>query len=110
MSEKLLEVDPPDNTGSDVLRRYRYQAHIAFPFCLRCCTEQQITSVFVEHFEDVLVQFTDSWHMMQIKTKNPDRGPWKLKETLGKSGGIKGLARTYKVVKNHNELRIMWCR
>lgn len=100
MSEDLLDISPPDNTGSDVLRRYKYQAHVAFPFCLRCCTGQQVVSVFVEHFEDVLVQFVDTWHMMQIKTKNPDIGPWKLSDALGKSGGIRGLARTYKEVKD----------
>lgn len=102
MSDDLLQLTPPDNTGSDVLQRYRYQAHIAFPFCLHCCTGKKIVSIFVEHFEDVLIQYADSWHMMQIKTRNPDRGPWKFSDVIGKSGGIRGLSRTYKVAKGFN--------
>jgi hypothetical protein len=100
MSEELLGRIPPDDTGSDVLKRYRYQAHVAFPFCLQCCLGDGIISVLMEHFEDVIIQYVDRWHFMQIKTRNPELDRWRLSDTLRTSGGLRSLARTYQVVKD----------
>ena len=102
MTGDLLAIVPPNNTGSDVLTRYHFQAHLAFPYCLDCYSGENIQSVFFEHFEDILIQYSDSWHMMQVKTKDRQLGEWRLSETLGKSGGIRSLFRTYNAVKHYN--------
>jgi len=86
---------PPDDTGTDTLKRYRYQAKVAFPFCLDCATERNVVSIIVEHFEDLVIEYEDYWCFAQIKTRDPGRGPWKLTDVLGSSGGLKSLARTF---------------
>ena len=47
------DLTPPDDSGTDAFTRFRYQAHVAFRFCLRCYFDQGVTAVVAEHFEDV---------------------------------------------------------
>jgi hypothetical protein len=95
----LLDISPPNNTGTDTLRRYRYQAQIAFPFCLSCVTRGPVLSVILEHFEDFVVQYQDYWHFIQVKTRNPELGPWRLTNVLASGGGLDSLSRTFKSVR-----------
>jgi hypothetical protein len=53
----------------------------------------------MEHFEDVLIQYRDYWHLIQIKTRDPELGPWKLSDAIGESGGIKSLYRTFEALR-----------
>lgn len=99
-------VTPPDDTGSDTLRRYRYQAEIAFLFCLQCVCTDLVKSVIVEHFEDLVVEYQDHWYFIQIKTRDAETGPWKLSHTLGRSGGLRSLWRTYNALSNALESTI----
>lgn len=92
-----LDFSPPNDTGTDTLQRYVYQAEIIAPFCLKCALETEIESVITEHFEDVLIEYKDRWEFIQIKTRNQELGPWKTKDALG---GIKSLWRSYQAVKN----------
>lgn len=91
MNSPLNQV-PPDDTGTDTLERFRYQAQLAVPFCLSCARREKIRSVILEHFEDIVVEYDDYWHFIQVKTRNTDRGPWKLTDAMD---GLKSLYRAF---------------
>ena len=98
MVEHLLSSTvPPDDSGTDTFRRYRYQAHVAFQFCLDCISEGNVLSVIMEHFEDIVIEYKEFWYFVQIKTRDPNQGPWRLSHGLGNNGGLKSLYRTYLV-------------
>ncbi|MFC1614465.1 dsDNA nuclease domain-containing protein [Gemmatimonadota bacterium] len=100
---KLPLIDPPDDTGSDTFQRYRYQARVAVPYCLACILDQGVLAVYSEHIEDIVIQYDNSkWTFIQVKTRNPSRGPWKLTDILKPSGGIESLLRSYKAVQNYS--------
>jgi len=88
----LLNQTPPDDTGTDTLKRFRYQAQIALPFCLACARKEKVRSIIMEHFEDIVVEYDDYWHFIQVKTRNADRGPWKLADAID---GLKSLYRAF---------------
>ena len=100
MDEGPLGVTPPDDSGSDTFRRYRYQAEVAFPFCLDCALIGDVVSVTLEHLEDLAVEFADgSWRLVQVKTRDPGQAPWTLKSLLGSDGAaFKSLLRTHRAL------------
>ncbi len=86
----------PDDHGRDAFERFRYQAHVAFPFCLAAASDAGgIEAVACEHFEDVAALDAKGWRLMQIKTRNPDLGTWTLTDLLGDGGALRGLHRTF---------------
>lgn len=87
-----LNQEPPDDTGTDTLKRFRYQAQLALPFCLACARKEKVRSIIMEHFEDIVVEYDDYWHFIQVKTRNEDRGQWKLADAID---GLKSLYRTF---------------
>jgi Cap4 dsDNA endonuclease len=87
-----LDLTPPDDTGTDTLKRFRYQAQLALPFCLACARKEKVRSVIMEHFEDIVVEYDDYWHFIQVKTRNADRGQWKLTDAMD---GLKSLYRAF---------------
>ena len=87
-----LNQEPPDDTGTDTLKRFRYQAQLALPFCLACARKEKVRSIIMEHFEDIVVEYNDYWHFIQVKTRNEDRGQWKLADAID---GLKSLYRTF---------------
>lgn len=89
----LLDAQPPDDTGTDTLKRFRYQAQLAFPFCLDCALGGSVRSVIMEHFEDIVVEYPDHWRFIQVKSRNDSRGPWRLTDAMD---GLKSLHRAYK--------------
>jgi hypothetical protein len=92
MHSSPLNLPPPDDTGTDTLIRFRYQAQLALPFCLACARKEKVRSVIMEHFEDIVVEYDDYWHFIQVKTRNPDRGQWKLTDAID---GLKSLYRAF---------------
>jgi Cap4 dsDNA endonuclease len=90
--KNLLNQTPPDDTGTDTLKRFRYQAQLALPFCLACARKEKVRSIIMEHFEDIVVEYDDYWHFIQVKTRNEDRGQWKLTDAID---GLKSLYRTF---------------
>jgi hypothetical protein len=101
------DILPPDDTGADTFRRFRFQAEVAFPYCLNCALDGNIKSVIMEHFEDLVIEDSAFWRFQQIKTRNLDRGPWKLTDILSEhGGGIHALFRTYQVIKDHANIRL----
>lgn len=87
-----LNQTPPDDTGTDTLKRFRYQAQIALPFCLACARKEKVCSIIMEHFEDIVVEYDDYWHFIQVKTRNAERGQWKLPDAID---GLKSLYRAF---------------
>src|SRR5215813_11649551 len=87
-----LNTAPPNDTGTDTLKRYRYQGQLAVPFCLECALGGSIRSVIMEHYEDIVIEYIDHWRFIQVKTRDTRYGPWKLSDALD---GLKSLHRTY---------------
>jgi len=73
---------PSDDTGTDTLKRFRYQAQLALPFCLACARKEKIISVVMEHFEDIVLEYEDYWQFIQVKSRNSDQGDWNFSQTL----------------------------
>lgn len=92
MIKNPLNQIPPDDTGTDTLKRFRYQAQVALPFCLACARKEKVRSVIMEHFEDIVVEYDDYWHFIQVKTRNAERGQWKLPDAID---GLKSLYRAF---------------
>ncbi len=88
----ILNSTTPDDTGTDTLRRYRYQAQLAVPFCLDCASGGAVRSVIMEHYEDIVVEYADHWRFIQVKTRDSKHGPWRL--TLAMDG-LGSLFRAY---------------
>jgi hypothetical protein len=88
----LLNTQPPDDTGTDTLKRYRYQAQLAVPFCLDCASGGKVLSVVMEHYEDIVVEYEDYWWFIQVKTRDAGYGPWRLTTAMD---GLASLYRTY---------------
>lgn len=95
-------VFPPDDTGRTTYERFRYQAHVAFRFCLEAATCGDVLAIVCEHFEDVAVERSDGWRLMQIKTRDAELGPWRLGDLLGQSGALRGLYRTHEALNDLN--------
>lgn len=98
MTTDVTEAGPPDDTGADTFARYRYQAFLTFPLCLDCALGGQTISIIPEHLEDLAVQVKERWRLIQIKTRNLERGPWKLSDLLAEGGGLHSLVRSYKAI------------
>ncbi len=96
-----LDLKAPDDTGTDTLKRYRYQAELFAPYCFECATNGRIVSIVAEHFEDVLIEFDDRWHFVQVKTRNANLGPWKLGDA---HDGIESLWRSHKSISQRKDI------
>jgi hypothetical protein len=77
-----LSQTPPDDTGTDTLKRFRYQAQIALPFCLACARQEKVLSVIMEHFEDIVLEYEDYWQFIQVKSRNSDQRDWNFSQTI----------------------------
>lgn len=102
----LTGIEPPDDAGSDAFRRFRYQAHVAFPYCLKCWTgEDGIAAVYCEHFEDVLVESDSVLEFIAIKTRDAADGPWRLSDLCGPHGAFRSLLRTHRALVELDDAR-----
>lgn len=99
-----LNGKPPDDTGSDTLNRYRYQAVIALQYCIKCATEDSAISVFVEYFEDIVVEYENEWHFIQVKSRDRSRSKWTLNSAIN---GIRSLYRAYCNARTNNNKYIL---
>ena len=104
----LDELCVPDDSGSDAFRRYRFQAHVAFPHCLDCATQKRVVSVTCEHFEDLLIEEVDQLRFTQIKTRNADYGPWRFVDLCRPRGGaLTSLLRTHRALAKLDDKRAL---
>lgn len=81
MNNPLNQI-PSDDTGTDTLKRFRYQAQLALPFCLACVRQEKVRSVIMEHFEDIVLEYEDYWQFIQVKSRNSDQGDWNFSQTI----------------------------
>ena len=82
--------------GTDTLRRFRYQAEIAVPYCLAAASDKDgIAAVIPEHHEDIALDCGSSWRFLQVKSRNLDLGLWTLAQLLKKGGALRSLYRTH---------------
>jgi len=91
----LSKIDPQVDAGSDTLARYHYQAEVTLPFCLSCALDDEIITVIPEHLEDVALETRGKWRFVQIKSKDPELGLWKLSDLLGSKGALRSMYRTF---------------
>lgn len=90
-----MDIRPLVDAGSDTLARYHYQAEVILPYCLACALGDEIITVIPEHLEDVALETSDKWRFIQVKTKDPETGLWKLSNLLGPGGALNSLHRTF---------------
>ena len=92
----LFAAEPPDDTGSQTLQRFRYQAKVAFPYVLSCGLGGDEISVVPEHYEDLAIQYAERWRLVQIKSRDASRGMWTLSDLLASDGGaLRSLYRAF---------------
>jgi Cap4 dsDNA endonuclease len=97
MGPSISELPTPDDGGRDAFERFRFQAHVAFPFCLRAATDGSVASVVCEHFEDLMVDEPEALRFIQIKTRNADYGPWRFKDLCRPNpGALVSVLRTHR--------------
>lgn len=106
MTISLTTIAVPDDSGRDAYTRFRFQAHVAFPACLDCVTEGRVLAVVCEHIEDLLIEQSDVLRFTQIKTRNPDYGPWKFSDLCRVRGGaLASILRTHRAIANLTDER-----
>ncbi len=99
---------PPDDSGTEALKRYRYQAEVAFNFCLDCALGGETLSVTCEHIEDIVVETKSSkWRFVQVKTRNLELGAWTLATVLRPGGGFDSLLRTFQFIQGHSSAELI---
>jgi hypothetical protein len=57
-----------------------------------------IENIYAEHIEDVALDCGPRWRFLQIKTRDGDRGPWKLSDITATGGAIHSLWRAFQAV------------
>ncbi|UGQ14867.1 DUF4297 domain-containing protein [Yinghuangia sp. ASG 101] len=88
LGQLLFQLEPEEDSGSQTLGWYRYQAQVAARDCLAMLTEERIDFVVCEWHEDFVVAYTDgSVELVSVKHRQLDLPPWTLVE-LCKSGGL----------------------
>jgi hypothetical protein len=95
MDDERIKFADVDDTGTDTLRRYAYQAKVVFPFVLRCALKGEEIAVIPEHVEDCLVVRETTLAYLQIKTRDPSQGGWTLGDLLSSGGALRSLHTAY---------------
>jgi hypothetical protein len=93
-------IKPEIDTGSDTLARFHYQSEVTLPFCIRCALDKDIISVIPEHLEDIAIEMKDKWRFIQVKSRNPELGLWRLSYLTESGGALRSLYRTYKQIQD----------
>lgn len=84
----IFGLAPGEDSGSETLGRYRYQAEVAARDCLAMLTEDGIDFVVCEWHEDFVVAFTDgAVELVSVKHREENQGTWTLVK-LCKTGGL----------------------
>jgi hypothetical protein len=91
----LDAIPEPDDTGSDTFARFRYQAEVAFPTCLRCALLGDVLALVPERIEDLLIEEQALVRFVQIKTRDAGYGPFTFADLLEDGGALRSLLRTH---------------
>ena len=84
-------------SGADTFNRYRYQAKMTLIFWLGTLTDDGPLTVYAEHIEDILLEYSDRLVFIQVKTRAATAGNWTADSMCSEGGGIDSLARAYAV-------------
>jgi hypothetical protein len=98
--------------GDDTARRYRYQWAYAASVCSMLLDDtEDVTEVFCEQHEDVLLKHTDATYTgLQVKTRSSDQGVWKANDPAVRAAcarfarleaAFPGRFRAFRFVTNH---------
>lgn len=76
------QVSSADDPGDETGRRYRYQwTYAAIVACMLLDATEDVTEIFCEHHEDVLVKHQDgAFSGLQVKTRDADQPVWKASD------------------------------
>lgn len=96
-----LDLSPPDDSGSSTVSRYIYQARVTVPYVVSMGLGNRIDLIVCEHFEDLAIRHIDgSWTFAQIKSRDPELGPWTLSSVCQENGGaFRSLLRTHRALR-----------
>ncbi|MEV5255915.1 dsDNA nuclease domain-containing protein [Streptomyces werraensis] len=82
----IFQLRPGEDSGSETLGLFRYQAEVAAQACLAMLTEDVIDYVVCEWHEDFVIAFTNG-EVELVSVKHSSRTQWTLAD-LCKDGGI----------------------
>ncbi|WP_380282486.1 dsDNA nuclease domain-containing protein [Kitasatospora purpeofusca] len=84
----IFRMAPKEDSGSDTLRNYRYQAEVAARTCLAMLTEENIDYIVCEWHEDFVIAYVDgSVELVSVKHRTKRRNPWNVAD-ICKDGGL----------------------
>ncbi|WP_407836244.1 dsDNA nuclease domain-containing protein [Streptomyces sp. DSM 116496] len=84
----VFRVAPQEDSGSDTLGNYRYQAEVAAQICVALLTQESVESVVCEWHEDFVVSYAGgSVELVSVKHRGKRRNPWNVAD-LCKDGGL----------------------
>jgi len=103
-------VTPDDNDpGDETARRYRYQwTYAAITCCMLPDDTYDLTEVFCEHHEDVLLKHNDeAFTGLQIKTRASGQPVWKTSEPYIKKSCVRFVSLEYQFPDKFREFRFL---
>ncbi|MEW1633654.1 dsDNA nuclease domain-containing protein [Streptomyces sp. NPDC093801] len=84
----IFRMAPHEDSGSDTLGNYRYQAEVAAQICVALLTQDSVESVVCEWHEDFVVSYANgSVELVSVKHRGKRRNPWNVAD-LCKDGGL----------------------
>jgi hypothetical protein len=95
LNSSLDALPDPDDSGSDTIARYRYQAEAAFSACLNCALVGDVLAVVPERIEDLLIEERNRLRFVQIKTRDAGYGAFTYTDLLGDGGALRSVLRTH---------------
>lgn len=104
-ASRIDEIPDPDDTGSETFKRFRYQAEAAFLSCLDLALIGTVVSIIPERIEDLLIEETDRWRFVQIKTRDAGLSAFSFADLLGNGGALRSVARTHEALLDFDDGR-----
>ncbi|WP_172653099.1 dsDNA nuclease domain-containing protein [Rhodococcus opacus] len=84
----IFSQSPVEDSGSETLARYRFQAEVTARYCLAMLTQSDIANVVCEWHEDFVVAYTSGTvKLVSVKHREETQGPWTV-PMLCTSGGL----------------------
>lgn len=114
-SEALFEIPPAlssvpaEDSGSETLGRYRYQAEVAARECLAMLTQERIAYIVCEWHEDFVVVYDDgTMCLVSVKHRELSQNPWTVAALCG-DGGLAHLYDRWCACGRADEIRLRLC-
>ncbi|MFF8837293.1 dsDNA nuclease domain-containing protein [Streptomyces sp. NPDC015130] len=102
----IFRLAPHEDSGSDTLGNYRYQAEVAAQMCVVLLTEDSVESVVCEWHEDFVVSYADGFvELVSVKHRGKRRNPWNVAD-LCKDGGLAHLFDRWRACDGRSNVRL----